>query len=175
MEWYNLNKLLENQELVNQKIDMFLADGILRKQKPDKQELLGHILKADHNLRFVTKNIETGFYDWAIIGCYYVCYHAALAIILTKGYFSKNHLATLCILIREFYKKKLNQEEITLFSELLDYQDVLFYVESKNKREEATYSTKTRFEKQDVEKLKIKASLFVSKIKYLLEESGDYK
>ena len=54
---------------------------------------------------------------------------------------------------------------------MLDYQDVLFYVESKNKREDAIYSTKTKFEKQEVEQLRIKTVLFVNKIKSILKDS----
>ena len=87
---------------------------------------------------------------------------------MTKGYASKNHLATLCVLIKEFYQKDLTKEDIETLSNLLDYQDVLFYAESKNKREDATYSTKIRFSKQDVEQLRIKSSLFIAKIKTIL-------
>jgi uncharacterized protein (UPF0332 family) len=91
-----------------------------------------------------------------------------LALIMTKGYSSKNHLATLCVLIKDFYKKDLTKEDIETLSNLLDYQDVLFYVESKNKREDATYSTKIKFSRQEVEQLRIKSNLFVAKIKNIL-------
>ncbi|MBS3137367.1 HEPN domain-containing protein [Candidatus Woesearchaeota archaeon] len=114
--------------------------------------------------------MKIGFLDWSIIGCYYACYHATHALIITKGYSSKNHLATLCILIKEFYRKGLNKEEIEILSNFLDYQDVLFYVESKNKREDATYSSKIRFTKEEVESLRIKAILFVSKIKEMIKK-----
>ncbi|MFH0869417.1 MAG: HEPN domain-containing protein [archaeon] len=168
MKEYDLNKLLRDKDLVDEKIKEFQAKGTLKTVKEDTYELQGHLLKADHNLRFVSENMRMGFNDWAITGCYYACYHAALALILTKGYFSKNHLATLCVLIKEFYKNGLNQEDIQILSQLLDYQDVLFYVESKNKREDATYSTKLKFDKSEVEVLRIKAALFVSKIKSMI-------
>lgn len=51
----------------------------------------------------------------------------------------------------------------------IDYQDILFYVESKNKREDATYSTKTKFGKKEVEQIRLKAILLVSKLKSILE------
>jgi uncharacterized protein (UPF0332 family) len=89
---------------------------------------------------------------------------------MTKGQSSKNHLATLCVLIRDFYGKGLTEEDIETLSNLLDYQDVLFYVESKNKREDATYSTKTRYTKLEVGSLKLKASLFVAKISAIIGE-----
>ncbi|MBU4360855.1 HEPN domain-containing protein [Patescibacteria group bacterium] len=170
MKDYDLKQLLENKELLNAKIKDFLLNNILIEQKPDHQEIQGHLLKAEHNLRFIQENIKLGFLDWSITGCYYACYHAALALILTKGHTSKNHLATLCILIKEFYKKDLTKEDIEILSHMLDYQDVLFYVESKNKREDATYSTKIKFSKQEVEQLKIKSNLFVTKIKHIIGE-----
>lgn len=169
MREYDLNKLLNNSAIVDGKIKEFLENGILKEQTADLEEIKGHILKAEHNLRFVSENIKIGFPDWAITGCYYACYHAALGVILTKGYSSKNHLATLCILIREFYKKGLNKEDIEVLSDFIDYQDLLFYVESKNKREDATYSTKSRFDKNEIEQLRIKAVLLVSKFKSILE------
>ena len=96
-------------------------------------------------------------------GCYYTCYHAALALIQTKGYTSKNHLATLCVIIKEFYRKELTKEDIEILSNFMDYEDILFYVETKNKREDATYSTKTLFDKKEIERLRIQAALFVNK------------
>ncbi|MDD4353433.1 MAG: HEPN domain-containing protein [Candidatus Nanoarchaeia archaeon] len=171
MKEYDLKQLLENNEFLNEKLNNFLTNNILIKQKIDINEISGHLLKAEHNLRFVQENLKLGFLDWSITGCYYACYHAALALILTKGYSSKNHLATLCVLIKEFYKKDLNHEDIEILSNLLDYQDVLFYVESKNKREDAAYSTNIKFSAQEVEQLRIKSNLFVAKIKAILEEN----
>ncbi|MBI3033098.1 HEPN domain-containing protein [Candidatus Woesearchaeota archaeon] len=170
MKEYDINQLLNNKEILEKKIKEFLEQNILKIQLTDQEEIKGHLLKADHNLRFIAENIKIGFLDWAIVGCYYASYHAALSLILTKGYFSKNHLATLCILIKEFYKKGLQEEDIKILSQFLDYQDVLFYVESKNKREDAAYSTKSKFDKKEVEQLRIKSALFVSKIKSILNK-----
>lgn len=114
--------------------------------------------------------LKKKFFDWALTGCYYTCYHAALALIQTKGYTSKNHLATLCVIISKFYKKELTKEDIKILSNFLDYEDVLFYVETKTKRENATYSTKTLFDKKEVEKLRIQAVMFVNKIKDIINK-----
>ena len=89
--------------------------------------------------------------------------------ILSKGYITKSHDATLCILIKEFYKKGINFEDIELINNFfLDYQDILFYVQSKKKREEATYSTKLLFDRNTVEGLRLKAILFIDKAKTIL-------
>ena len=169
MRDYDLKKLLSNREIVDGKIKQFIADGILRKEKVSVEEMTGHLLKAEHNLNFVRDTLKAGYLDWAITGCYYACYQAVLALILTKGYSSKNHFATLCVLIKEFYGEGLNKEDIELISKFLDYQDVLFYVESKDKRERATYSTRTLYDKKEVENLRIKAVLFVNKLKDIIK------
>ncbi len=171
MQEYDLHKLMNSKELLSERIQYFTEKSILKNQDVDKEEIKGHLLKAEHNLRFAT-TLSEEFLDWVIAACYYSSYHAAIALLLTKGFSSKNHLATLCILIREFYGNGLNKEDITALSQLLDYKDILFYVESKNKREHATYSAKIAFDKKDVDPLKMKAALFVSKIKTLLKGTG---
>ena len=171
MKEYDLRKILENQTLLQEKIIFFLDAGIITKESISSEEVRGHILKAENTLRFISENIQLGFLDWSITGCYYASYHAALALILTKGYFSRNHLATLCILIKEFYKKGLDKEDIEMLSKFLDYHDIMFYVESKNKREDATYSTRLLFDKKEVEDARLKAVLFVNKIKGILLET----
>ena len=169
MREYDLNKLMDNSDFIDEKLNNFLLDNTLKKQPVDKEEIKGHLQKANHNLRFVAENIKLDFSDWAITGCYYASYHAALALIMSKGHSSKNHLATLCVLIKEFYENGLDRKDIEIISTFLDYKDILFYVESKEKRESATYSTNLLFNKKDVEQLRIKAVLFISKIKEILE------
>ena len=78
------------------------------------------------------------------------------------------------MLIKHYYKKGVSREEINLINEFfLDYHDLLFYVESKSKREDATYSTKYKFDKPTVEKLRLKAILFVNKAKDILKVAGE--
>ncbi len=158
MKEYDLHQLLNDNEKVEGLITSFQEKGILRQQKPDPGEIQGHLSKAYHNLRFISET-KPEFYDWIMTGCYYASYHAALALILTAGYSSKNHLATLCVLIRDFYRKNISQDDLELLFKFLDYEDILFYVESKNKREDATYSTRIRYELGEVEQLKLKAKL----------------
>ncbi|MEM2131273.1 MAG: HEPN domain-containing protein [Candidatus Woesearchaeota archaeon] len=168
MREIELQNFLNDTNLLNERISLLLKEKQLIIQNVDKEEIKGHLEKSDNNLRFVKENIKLNFLDWAITGCYYSCYHSALALIQTKKYSSKNHLATLLILIKEFYKKEISKEDIDLLSGILDYEDILFYVESKNKREEATYSTKTKFDEKYVENLRIKSIMFVNKVKSIV-------
>lgn len=164
-----LNKLLSSDTIVSEKIRQYLDDKSIQKAAANKEEIKGHLMKADHNLKFVNDNIGLGYFDWCITGCYYSVYHAALALIILKGYHSKNHDATLCILIKEYYKRGVSAEEIELLNKFfLDYQEIVFYVQSKEKREDASYSTKIKFDKPLVNELRMKAALFVDKAKQII-------
>lgn len=167
-----LNRMLSDRALVSKRIDQYIKEESLHTFPVDKEEIRGHIMKADHNLKFVNDNIELGYFDWCLTGCYYTVYHAALALIMAKGYSSKNHDATLCILIEEYYKKGVSADEIELLNKFfLDYQEIVFYVQSKEKREDASYSTKIKFDKPLVNDLRIKAALFVDKAKKIIEQN----
>jgi uncharacterized protein (UPF0332 family) len=165
---YDLRRLLDDPALVEEMIRRSVAEKQLFVHRAVPSEIAGHMQKADHNLRFVEAIADKEFLDWVITGCYYACYHAALALNLTKGYVSKNHYATLCVLIKEFYGRGIVRDDLEMVARLLDYQDLLFYVEAKHKREDASYATKTRFDKAEVRQLRIKAALFVSKVKVMI-------
>lgn len=175
MKEFDLKKYITSPSLVEKVIKDFIIKEQIIIQKLDVRELNGHLYKAEHNLNFIKDISNLGYYDWALTGCYYAAYYSALALIQTKGFSSKNHLATLLILIKEFYTKELNKEDIEIFEKLLDYQDILFYVQSKNIREDASYSTQTKFDKKLVEKLRIQTTLFVSKINNIIKNINTFQ
>ncbi len=86
MREYGLQKLINNSAIVDEKIKELMKNKLLFKQKVDKEEMKGRLLKAEHNLRFVSTIAKEKFFDWALTGCYYSCYHAALTLIQSKGY-----------------------------------------------------------------------------------------
>lgn len=148
------------------------------KVEEEKEELVqGHMEKADHDLKFVKSVLALReFNDWVIVSAYYAIYHAALALCALKGYSTKDHGATLLILIREFYKKLLTKEEIeTLGSSSIEKEEVLHYVEAKLKRSKASYSTKKVFDKNEAEILRLKAISFVNKVKNIIDNSANYR
>lgn len=166
-----LKALLNKGEEIYKKIVFYLKQKILVKQEPDNNEIAGHIMKAEHNANFVKDTIEDGYSDWAIVGCYYAAYHMALALILAKGFSSKNHDATLCVLIKEYYNKELSDMDIELLNKIyLDNEDILFYVKTKEEREKASYSTQITFDKNSVKDLRHKTLTFVRKAKSILDK-----
>jgi len=149
----------------------------LKKIKVEKERedlVQGHLEKADHNLKFVKSTLELKeFNDWAIVSAYYSIYHASLALCALRGYSTKDHSATLLILIREFYKKFLTKEEIeTIESSTIEKEEVLYYIEARTKRTKASYSTQKIFNKNEAETLRLKAINFVNKVKEIITNSS---
>ncbi len=170
MEIKELNQLIKDKKLLDRRIKFYETKKIIKKQTPDTLEIEGHLEKVKHNLQFVSDNLGKGYNDWCITGCYYSMYHSALALALSKGYSSKNHDATLCILIKEFYNKGVSEKDLELFNQLfINYVDLIVYVDAKNKREEATYSTRYDFTKEIVEDLRNKAIQFTNKSQEILK------
>jgi len=170
MDEKKLNELIGNRKLMERKINLYLKRKVLTQQSVVKSEIRGHLEKARHNLNFVSSSFKNGFLDWTITGCYYALYHAVLSLISAKGYSSKNHDASLCILIKKYYKE-ISKEEIELVNNLfLSYNDLLFYVKSKEQREIASYSGQIIFDKNSVEDIISKTIDFVNKCKEILNE-----
>ena len=165
-----LDRYMTNHTVLEKRIERFEEEGVIKVSRNNNEEIKGHMMKSEHNLNFVNDNMRLGYRDWAIVGCYYASYHAAIALIMTKGYRSKNHLATLLLLIRYFFDNGLDKSDIEAMATLLDYHDLLFYVESKNKREEAAYTTRLNYDDAQVRDMRMKTALFISKSKEILKE-----
>ncbi len=172
MEIKVLRRLIANPKLLSKKIAFYEKKRIIQKIPFDLEEIKGHISKSEHNLKFVLDNIKLGYYDWCITGCYYAIYQIALALIRAKQIYSKNHDATLCLLARDYYKEGITQQDIELINIFfLDYQDLLIYVHTKDKREEASYSSKYNFDKDNVEELRLKTIDFINKARGILDKA----
>ncbi|MFH1249356.1 MAG: HEPN domain-containing protein [archaeon] len=134
----------------------------------------GHLEKADHNLKFVKSTLELKeFNDWAIVSAYYSIYHASLALCALKGYSTRDHNATLLILINEFYGKGLQKEEIEIVNNsTLEKEEVLYYIEAKSSRNKASYSTQKAFGQGEAKVLRKKAISFVNKAKEIIDSNN---
>lgn len=165
---------LENKERRDIDFQRYLKSKKVRKETEVQELIQGHIDKADHNLKFVKSALELKeFNDWAIVSAYYSIYHASLALCALRGYSTKDHLATLLILIKEFYQKELNKEEIEIVKNTtIEKEEVLYYIEAKTKRTKASYSTQKIFDKNEAEILRIKAVNFVNKAKEIIDFSN---
>src|SRR3989344_5595105 len=169
MEIKSLRKLIANPVLLHKKITFYEKKGFIQEVPFDLEEIKGHIQKSEHNLKFVFDNINLGYYDWCITGCYYAIYQIALALIRAKQVYSKSHDTTLCLLVRDYYNEGITKDDIELINTFfLDYQDFLIYIHTKNEREEASYSSKYNFDKDKVEEMRLKTVDFINKARGIL-------
>jgi len=171
MKIEKLMNLIKNEQELNKEIEFHLSKKNLAKIEKDIFAIKGHLQKAQHNLEFINDLNEDKYPDWVLVGCYYAVYQSALALLINKGFFSKNHDATLCILIKEYLKKELSEDDINLLNNSqLRNEDLLIYINSKAEREKASYSTQILFDKKTVVEFKKKAIIFVNKCGGILEQ-----
>jgi len=118
---------LENEKRRELDFQKYLRLKQIKEETELKDLIEGHIEKANHNLKFIKLTLELKeFNDWTVVSAYYSIYHASLALCALKGFSTKNHLATLLILIREFYQKGLTKEEIeTVGDTSIEKEEVL--------------------------------------------------
>lgn len=166
--WMEDKKKLEND------FNKYLKSNKIKIENEKEELVKGHLEKANHNLKFVKSTLELEeFNDWAIVSAYYSIYHASLALCALRGFSTKDHSATLLILIKEFYNKGLTKEEIELINNsTVEKEHILHYVESRKQRSKASYSTKISFTKEETESLRLKAIEFVNKVKEIVENSS---
>jgi len=164
---------LEDENQRDLDFQKYIDSKKIKKETETKELVKGHIEKADHNLKFVKSTLDLKeFNDWAIVSAYYTIYHASLALCSLKGYSTKDHSATLLILIKEFYKKGLNENEIEMISNItIEKEEVLYYIEARSKRAKVSYSTQKIFDRKEAESIRLKAITFVNKVKEIIEST----
>jgi len=165
-----LIRILNNKEELDSFLEDLMKKKILFMQEPNKNEIRGHLAKSEHNLSFAG-TISSEYNDWLLVAYYYSLYHAALSLLMAKGFVSKNHDATMCVIIKYYYEKPFSKQDFELLNEFfLDADDLLFYARARNKREEASYSTKLRFDKQDIGEVKVKTMLLIEKMRRIIQK-----
>src|SRR3989344_7488902 len=112
----NIDKLFSDTEYLEKEMHFFITKKKLRKTSNNPELVKSHLKKARHNLEFYQLNKKYHqFNDWLIVTLYYSLYHSALALITNKNYSSKNHYATILILIKEY---AITKDEARLLNEL---------------------------------------------------------
>jgi len=163
----SLEKYFANKQFLDEAIKKYEHKKLVRTIMFKEALMNAHIDKAIHNLKYVNYlRKENQFIDWQIVGLYYAIYHAASALIAKKGYASKNHDATLLLVIK--YYTQITAEEIKLINNLyINKEDAEFYTGLKEERKKASYSTGIIFSKIQVEELRTKTIQLVNKIRQI--------
>lgn len=102
-----------------------------------------HIVKAEHNLKAVSRFQEIGFSDWSIAAGFYSIYHCFLAIAVKFGYESRNQECTIALI--EWLKEEGKIDIDAKFIDMLKHADIEELQESNviEMREDYTYGIQT--------------------------------
>ncbi|MGM5485183.1 MAG: HEPN domain-containing protein [Nanobdellota archaeon] len=171
MSLKNIEKLFSDKRLLRKEIGFFIRKKQIRKIKDNKGLVHSFLRKAKHNLEFFRVNKkQRNFNDWLIVILYYSLYHCALALISKKGYVSKNHRATLLLLIREY---SISRREAELIEELsINKEDAELYADLKSERHDASYTTEIAFTKEKIGYYEEKVIDFMNKTEEIIGRSN---
>lgn len=163
-----INRLFSNKKLLDNKYDFFLKKGLIVNIGETEDLVVAHLEKAKHNMLFFEKNFnDSQFNDWLIVTLYYALYHAVLALIVKKGYSSKNHTASLVFLIKHYSQFK---EDILLVQELsIRKEDAELYTKLKEDRHKASYESKVNFTNKNIDDYEKKVKDFIQKTEELIQ------
>lgn len=90
-----------------------------------------------------------------------------MALITNKNYSSKNHYATILILIKKY---SISKDEAKLINELsINKEDAELYTNLKDERHNASYSTTMKFNQELINKYENQVLDFINKTEELIE------
>ena len=163
----NIHRLFDDGSFVEKELDFFLKKKHIKKIPENSPLVISFLEKAKHNMAFYKENKEKSSYnDWLIVILYYALYHCALALITKKQYASKNHYATILILVKEY---NISSAEAQLIDELsINKTDAELYTNLKDDRHDASYSTSIRFSDKKVLDYESQVIDFINKTDQLL-------
>jgi uncharacterized protein (UPF0332 family) len=164
----NIDKLFDNQNILNEKLNFFLRKKHILKIEKNNELVLSFLKKAKHNFEFYKLNkIQNKFNDWLIVILYYSLYHSALALITNKKYSSKNHYATILILIKEY---SITKKEANLINNLsINKEDAELYTNLKIDRHYASYQTNKIFSNKIVNDYENQVLEFIQKTQEIIQ------
>ncbi len=164
----NIDKLFLDKEYLEKEINFFITKRQIKKIDNNLELVKSHLKKARHNIEFYKLNKKHHkFNDWLIVMLYYSLYHSALALITNRNYSSKNHYATILILIKEY---SITKDEAKLLNELsINKEDAELYTNLKEDRHDASYATNSRFSQKTLEDYENKVLDFINKTEELIQ------
>ena len=164
----NIDRLFTDKDYLENELNFFMSKKQIRLIESNPELVNAHIKKARHNIEFYKLNKNNpNFYDWLIVTLYYSLYHSALALITNKNYTSKNHYATILILIKEY---SISKDEATLLNNLsISKDDAELYTDLKQDRHDASYSTSIKFSKELITFYENKVLDFINKTEGLTQ------
>ncbi len=163
-----LDKLFSDKQYLEKELKFFISKKHIKIIQKNKELVQSHLKKARHNLEFYKLNKQYNkFNDWLIVTLYYALYHSALALITNKNYSSKNHYATILILIKEY---AITKDEANLLNDLsISKEDAELYTSLKDDRHDASYATDVKFDQEAIIDYENKVLDFINKTEELIQ------
>ncbi|HKZ41773.1 MAG TPA: HEPN domain-containing protein, partial [Candidatus Hodarchaeales archaeon] len=103
-----------------------LEERKLQRIEPKHDIITKETASAEYDLGKSKNSFEEADYKWAIVQAYYSMFHAARALIYSKGYREKSHRACL-VALKEFFLDALGEEQIDDFEEAMDLRESADY------------------------------------------------
>lgn len=165
----DIEKLCEKPKLVEKEFAFLIQKKQIKQISENKDLANSFFQKARHNFSFYNENKKKEQYlDWLVVILYYALYHCALALITQKNYSSKNHYATILLLIKEYH---ISNTEAKLITELsISTQDAKLYTTLKEDRHNASYTTNTKFTVTQIQDYELQVLDFIQKTQDLLKK-----
>lgn len=130
-----------------------LEERKLQRIQPKRDIIAKEIASAEYDLGKSRNSCGEEDYKWTIVQAYYSMFHAARALIYSKGYREKSHRACL-VALKEFFLDSLGEERIRDFEEAMEL------------RESADYGS--AYTDQDAKNIVGKAEDFLENVKRIL-------
>ncbi|MBI2548346.1 DNA-binding protein [Candidatus Woesearchaeota archaeon] len=164
----NIERLFDDKKYLENELNFFIRKKHIKRIPENKELVNSHLKKARHNIEFYKLNKEHHkFNDWLIVTLYYALYHSALALITNKRFSSKNHYATILILVKEY---PLTKDEAKLLNELsINKDDAELYTQLKDDRHDASYATNIKFNQKTIDNYENKVLDFINKTEELIQ------
>lgn len=104
----------------------FIEDRRLIRIKVDRKLILKEIKGAISDLEEAKDSLTRGRFKWATVQGYYSMFHAARALVFSKGFRERSHYALL-VALKELFKNQLETELIQNFEEGMDLREEADY------------------------------------------------
>ena len=108
------------------KFKQLLGERRLTKIKPDRKLVLKEMKGAEMDLETARKSLQDENFKWATIQGYYSIFHAARALLYSKGFREKSHYALL-VAIRELFRDELDLSLIQGFTDAMNLRQTADY------------------------------------------------
>ncbi|MFH1256806.1 MAG: HEPN domain-containing protein [Candidatus Diapherotrites archaeon] len=98
-------------------VEECVREGLLVREKPDKEKSLSSIEMAEHKLDLAEKELEHEIFEDAIVNAYTSMFHSARALLFRDGFKERSHFAVY-VYLKEKYSDKIERKYLNELNSL---------------------------------------------------------